>query len=278
MVRQLTQAELDEFNTRQADIIVQLQKIQNMELDLYGQLEANIAAGGDSAARDAIVAKIQTLSDNRMDMYRDLMDNYEIIRQTVGQTRGDLVDQMTLIDVVQQQLDSLRRQTGDLSLEKSGKERMIEINTYYGKKYMAQKELMQMIILTCVPLLILALLAKFGSLANQLASVLGAIILIVGLYFIFRKIIDINSRSNQVFDEYDWAFDPAALHPTVIEYDMGQLGKVDTSLITNTIGCFGAHCCSKDMTYDTATNKCVVSAAPAAPASGKSAASSAASV
>lgn len=258
MARQLTQSELDEFNTRQRDMIQQISDIQNIEMGMYQKLASNVSNKGSQTERDNLVMRIQTLSDSRMDMYRDLMDNYAIIRQSVGQTRGDLTDQLALIDIAQQQLDALRKQTGQLGDGKLGKERMIEINTYYGKKYAAQKELMQIIVLTCVPLLILALLAKFGTLAGSIASAIGSVVLVIGLYFIIRKFIDINTRSNMVFDEYDWQFDPAALKPTVIEYDIAQLKGAMPTVDVEMGGCFGQACCAKGTVYDETLSKCVV--------------------
>lgn len=267
MARQLSQSELDEFNTRQQDIMQQLSDIQNIEMSMYQQLAANVSNGGSQADRDNLLMRIQTLSQSRMDMYRDLMDNYGIIRQSVGQTRGDLTDQLALIDIAQQQLDALRRQTGEMGDGKVGKERMIEINTYYGQKYTAQKELMQIIILTCVPLLVLALLAKFGSLAGNIASAIGSVVLVIGLYFVVRKLIDINSRNNMVFDEYDWQFDPAALKPTVIEYDIAQLRGVMPTADVSIGGCYGQACCADGTTYDETLSKCVVPTAGSGAAS-----------
>ena len=258
MARQLTQGELDEFNTRQRDMIQQISDIQNIEMGMYQKLASNVSNKGSQTERDNLLMRIQTLSDSRMDMYRDLMDNYAIIRQSVGQTRGDLTDQLALIDIAQQQLDALRKQTGQLGDGKVGKERMIEINTYYGKKYAAQKELMQIIVLTCVPLLVLALLAKFGTLAGSIASAIGSIVLVIGLYFIIRKFIDINTRSNMVFDEYDWQFDPAALKPTVIEYDLAQLRGAMPTANVEMGGCFGQACCAKGTVYDETLSKCVI--------------------
>ena len=248
-------------------MIQQLTDVQNIEQDMYQQLARNVSNGGTTAEKDSILARIQTLSQNRMDMYRDLMDNYAIIRQSVGQTRGDLTDQLALIDIAQQQLDALRKQTGELGDGKEGKERMIEINTYYGKKYAAQKELMQIVILTCVPLLVLALLAKFGSLAGNIASAIGALVLVIGLYFIVRKFIDINSRNNMEFDEYDWQFDPAALKPTVIEYDLAQLRGVMPTADISIGGCFGQACCAQGTVYDDTLSKCVIPSATSAASS-----------
>ena len=134
MVVVLSREDLDAFNQRQSDMIKSLKELQGQEMSLYKQLESNVAANGDKNKNAELVKKIDELSTARMDMYKNLMDNYAIIRDSVGQTRGDLVDQMTLIDVVQQQLDSLRQQTSNINDERVGKERMVEINTYYGKK------------------------------------------------------------------------------------------------------------------------------------------------
>lgn len=260
---ELSQSELDEFEQRQNDIMAKLTDLQNMELAMYSELDTMISNGGSAAAKQALFQRIQTISDTRMDMYRDLMDNYAIIRQSVGQTRGNLVDQLTLIDNVQQQLDSLRKQAGDLNINTSGKKRMIEINTYYGQKYMAQKELMQIVILTCVPLLLLALLAKFGTLGREIASMIGTVVLVVGGYYIVRKIFDIKRRNNQVFDEYDWGKAPPSDNSAM---DISSAGLVDDGSMDLTMGgCFGQQCCSSGMVYNKKLSKCETpSSAPAA--------------
>lgn len=253
MVRELSQSELQKFNTEQGDIIQNIQDIQNIEIGLYKDLEANVSSNGTTAERDIYLARIEKLSEIRMDMYRTIMDNYEEIRKSINTTSSELTEKLMLIDIVQQQLDSLRRQTSELNQEKTGKKRMIEINNYYGKKYMAQKELMQIIILTSVPLLILSLLTKFGTLASTLARMIGAVVLIIGLYFIIRKYIDIKSRTHYNFDEYDWGYKPPSL-PSTFELEP-DAEKADMSLSMG--GCIGQACCTEGMVYDKIINKCI---------------------
>lgn len=264
MVRELSQSELVDFNQRQQDITTKLTDLQNIELYMYAELE-KLVHDPNSTPRDknALLTRINTISDTRMDMYGDLMDNYAVIRQSVGQTRGNLVDQLALIDTVQQQLDSLRKQAGsNLSSTKIGKQRMIEINTYYGQKYMAQKELMQIVILTCVPLLLLALLAKFGTLGREIASMIGTVVLVVGIYYIIRKIIDIKRRNNQVFDEYDWGTAPPS---DASAMDISSDGQVDGSTDLSMGGCFSQQCCSSGLVYNNEHNKCEIPASSPAP-------------
>lgn len=256
--RYLSKEKLDDFYQAQADMMANVKKMQADEKELYNKLEANVATSGSLAERDQLTAQIKTLADARLDAYKDLVENYSILRNNVAQSRGDLVDQMALIDISQQQLDGLRKQIGDINEVKNNKERMLEINTYYGKKFQAQKELMQLIIVVCVPLLLLAFLAKLGKLGSTLASSIGAVILAIGLYFIFIKLIDISSRSKTKFDEYEWNFDPASIKPTVIEYDLEQLGwgKKDMSGIMGS--CIGESCCGDNLKYNSKLNKCEV--------------------
>lgn len=253
MVRELSQEELNKFNSTQGNIVQNIQDIQNIEIELYKELEANVSKNGSKAERDIYLARIEKLSEIRMDMYRNIMNNYEDIRKSLDTTNNELTEKLILIDVVQQQLDSLRRQTSELNQEKTGKKRMIDINNYYGKKYMAQKELMQIIIVTIVPLLVLSLFTKLGKIGETFAKMLGAVILLIGFYFIFRKWLDISSRTNYNFDEYDWGFKPPNQDATidVLPAEEGEGSSLNMG------GCIGQACCTKGMVYDKIINKCV---------------------
>lgn len=255
MVRYLSQGELDEIKTRQNDIATNLIKLQEQELELYERLQSNVTnENGEDVSRENMIAKINTLSRTRMDMYKDLMENYKLIENNVSQSKESLVDQLAIIDMVQQQLDSYKKQTAELKSMKNNKARMVEINNYYGQKYMAQKELMQLIILTCIPLLILALLSKVGTIGSQLASVIGGIVLIIGIYFIGKKVLDIMSRSKLVFNEYDWGYHPS---PPPVTNELGDMSQ-QNNLNTKDFGtCYGQNCCSDGTIFSDTLFKCV---------------------
>ena len=59
-----------------------------------------------------------------------------------------------------------------------------------------------------------------------------------------------------VFDEYDWQFDPAALKPTVIEYDIAQLKELCPADEKWVVAL--ATCCAKGTMCDAALSKCVI--------------------
>ena len=70
MVRELSQEELNKFNSTQGNIVQNIQDIQNIEIELYKELEANVSKNGSKAERDIYLARIEKLSEIRMDMYK----------------------------------------------------------------------------------------------------------------------------------------------------------------------------------------------------------------
>ena len=248
----LNQQQLNSLNSNQESTIEDLKKLQNVEMDLFKSLQQAVSSGSDQTTKDALLNQIKSISDVRHEMYKRLVSQYRLTQDNVSQTRGDLVDQFTLVDIMQQQLDNLHDNINIILNAKNDRMRMVEINTYFGKQYEAQKELMQIIVLTAVPLLILAILSNAGTLGYTLAGVLGTIVIAIGLVFIIRKVIDISSRSNVNFDEYNWEFDPNAQKPTVTEFDSTPEPKYD-----DTMGCYSQECCAPGTVFNASIGKCV---------------------
>ena len=190
------------------------------------------------------------------------MSIYANVQRDVSETRSDLVDQLTVVGVVEDELGNARTNLEALAGAKNNKYRMSEINTYYGKQYHAHTGVMKMIILICVPLL-----GKKGFISDNITRPLALIVIIVGGYFLMTRVWDLWWRDNMNYDEYNWDFDPKNIDPTVIEYDRQEFDGTSTSNnITNDlhslasdlgIECIGPNCCGKGMKYDQKLNKCV---------------------
>lgn len=245
--------------------LMNIQQLQVMEQKLYKKLET-IAANdpANTGAQDEIISKINELSQMRMTMFSQLEDMYRGLQGRVAQSRVDLVDQMTVTGVVEGQLNAAKDSLNQLTNSKNQKMRMVEINTYYSQKYRAQTDLVKTILMFAIPCLVLAILQKKGFVPKNIGNLAMAIIIAVGIVIVFRKYWDISSRSNMVFDEYKWSWDPAANKPTVLEYDLDQLKKAGSSLEdeANTfvqqlgLGCLGKECCDTGTTFSSVTQKC----------------------
>jgi len=262
---ELSDVTLKQAEDRQATILKNINQLQEQEKKLYRELEVSAATGGVFGDQDAIVKKINELSTMRMTMFQELESMYASMQGRVAQSRIDLVDQMTVTGVMEQELNNAKKNMNLLSATKANKMRMVEINTYYASKYRAQGEFMKLIIMVCAPLLILAICAKKGWIPQNIANGVMAVIIVIGGYFIIRRAIDIGSRNNMNFDEFDWAWDPDANNPTVYEYDKEQLegASQDVEDDVNSfakdmgLGCVGSACCAAGTTYDDKKQQCI---------------------
>lgn len=250
------------LNQGQAQTLQSIQDLQNMEKNLYTQLETSSANNGNAEAEQKIIKRINELSEMRTGLFKSLMDKYNLLQNSVAETRVDLVDQMTVVGIVENELNNAKANLNGIQNAKNDKMRMVEINTYYEQRYRAHADLMKIIVMMSVPLLILAILNKKEFIPSNISNGLSIIIIIVGLIAIINKVLDLNSRDNMNYDEIDWKFNPDNLKPTVYEYDKQQLEKIniETDLTQGLgLGCIGASCCSNDMVYDNKADKCIES-------------------
>ena len=271
---------LQSSEDNQAQTLQNISALQDMEKSLYKQLEAaqpppssaDGATTDPSAEQEIIIQKINELSQTRISMFKNLTNTYGNMQNNVANSRTDLVDQMTLVGVVEEELDNAKANLNRLTDAKNSKVRMAEINTYYGKRYSAHAGVMKILIMICVPLLILAILRKKNLVPANIANGISGLIIIVGAIVLIRRIWDLSMRDNMNYDEYQWEFDPAAQSPSVYQYDMAQLGKLGMAAKAEVgtiqdqaqdvasslgLGCVGATCCSPGMTFDKTSEKCV---------------------
>lgn len=255
-----------ESEDRQVSLLSDITKLQTMESNLYKKLEAADANNSSQDEQNALIAKINELSKMRMSLFEEIDKMYKALQGRVSQSRIDLTNQLTVSGVMEQELNKAKRDLNLLQANKANKMRLVEINTYYSNKYQAQTGLMKLIILVCIPLLVLAILAKKQLLPPRVSTFLIWAVLIIGGILIIRKFLDINSRSNMAFNEYDWRWSPPSDDgQTVLQYDEAQFESgvqsaeddVTDAASAMGLGCIGSACCSTGTYYDSDKNECV---------------------
>jgi hypothetical protein len=248
-----------------------IKDLQNLEKDLYTKLKISATTKGNDAEQTDLINRINKISQIRISLLQTLNTMSSSLQSHVGNSQVNLVDQLTLIGVIEQQLNQIKAQMNQSDNIKNNKLRMVEINTYYGKRYRSYTELMKIVIFSCILFLILALLKKKELLPENIANGLLSIVLIISLFFFLRKVNDIYWRDNMNFDQYNWFNVPDSHGKTVFEYDKEAIdgdNLADDSDLNNEFyeftkeasslgGCIGAKCCSKKMKYDKKKDKCV---------------------
>ena len=245
----------DNLQGRNDQIINQIKTLQTTEMKLYDSLESRSL---NSDQQKQIIDRINQISQMRINLYASLKDMYSYYQQDVSDSRNTMNQQMVSIDVIENELNDSKRRLNLLEAQKTNKIRLVEINTFYGKQYDAHKQIMQIVAIICIPVLILSVLANKGILPPKLNTLLIGIIIIIGLFIIGAKIIDLSNRDNMNFDEYNWYFNKDEAPTTSTEEDTNTSGSDPWE--TPTYTCSGAECCYENSTYDEEQNKCIPNA------------------
>ena len=248
------------------DILTSIQTSQNSEKEIVAQLDAltNQSDFTMTPEIQSMVDSINGLSNSRISLFQSVSDKADVLQAGVSNSRTDLISQMTLLQVVEDQLNQAKKNMAKLQNNNDTQLRLVQINTYYGKRYSAQSKLMKLIILICVPLIILLILKKKGLLPELISNYAIGLTVAVGAFLVIRSAWDISTRSNMDFDEYNWNYEnPAGQIPTVWQYNKEHLFNIDNplkNLMSNLGLCLGANCCANGMYFDTNKQQCTTNA------------------
>ena len=246
----------DNLPERNDQIINNIKSLQTTEMKLYDSLEGKTL---NADQQKLIIDKINQISQMRMGLYANLKDMYSYYQEDVSSSRNTLNNQMVSVDVIENELNDSKRRLNLLETQKDNKIRLVEINTFYGKQYDAHKQIMQIVVIICIPVLILTVLASKGILPPKITALLTGIIIIIGLFIIGAKIIDLSNRDNMNFDEYDWYFNKDEA-PTSSTETTTDTSSSSDPWATPTYTCSGAECCYEISTFDSVQNKCIPTA------------------
>jgi hypothetical protein len=179
--------------------------LQNLEKQLYTNLEAlSSSQTPNIEEQKQIIDKINNLSNTRVNMFNSLSDLYTTSENEVSKSRKELMDKIVVAKVMENQLNNMKSIMNEVKDIKNNKLRMVEINTYYGKRYQAHTDLMKLIIKICISLFILIVINKRQLLPNSIVNPLMLIVVGLGLFFVIRQVWDLSIRDNMNYDKYNY--------------------------------------------------------------------------
>lgn len=205
----------------------------------------NAAQAGSQAQTNALDA-IKTTAQNQSNLYKVAAD-ITVLNKAATAVAAEYDNSRRLLSgFASEQLAEATANAAELISANDGKKRMIELNTYYGKRFNAQAGVVKLFIYTCVPVLILAIMANAGLIPTTIAGFIIVIIIVTGLIYIYGAVSDINLRSKMNFDEYEWEFDPSRVgvisNPNYVS--KGGMGAGIGS------GCVNGNCCGPNTLWD----------------------------
>jgi hypothetical protein len=238
------------LNDKNEQTLNYINQLQQQELSLYNSLDKSELSAEE---KQMTINKINELSQIRLNLYGSIKDLLDTYNQNTKDSHDTLQQQVIAIKIMEDELENAKITLHKIDEEKATKIRLAEINTYYGKQYGAHKTLMKIIILFCIPVIILAVLRSWGLLPSMIYSFLVGIVILFGVIVIGYQLVDIYTRDNMNWDEYDWYFDPSKV----------SNGSTTDSTANNpwpefNITCIGAECCVDGTIFDESINKCII--------------------
>jgi hypothetical protein len=250
-----TTANISNIEEGQAQTITDISELQNIEKYYFSQLNQGLINDSlTTEQKDSLVQKINEISQMRLNLYKNLYSNYNFYETNVSSTQTTMSEQMAAIDIVDAELDEAKERLRLLEEERNNKLRLVEINNYYGQKFVDQSRIMKIIIVICVPILFLSILVNRGIISMGIYSGLVILIIFVGVIVLFRHLYYTTMRDNMNYQEFDFTFDKSqapAVDTTGSSNDTTGQASSSTSV------CVGQACCAEGENYDSVYNKCV---------------------
>lgn len=243
----------DNLQNGNEEILNNISKLQQYEKELYANLE-DVSLSNEE--KQKIIQQINNISDMRIKMYSSLNSIYSSYQQNAYSTNKALGQTIVATDVIENELNQAKKRMNLLDEQKNNKLRLVEINTYYGKRFNTYTTMMKTIVIICIPIIILTILSNYGILPTNIYYFFNGIILVIGTVVIGLQIIDIFNRDNMNWDEYDWYFDrknAPSINDTTDNLDSNAMDPWTTPSLT----CVGSACCYEGSTYDNDKNICV---------------------
>lgn len=231
-----------------------IQDLQTIESDLFSTLESGIADGTlTKDQQDTIIKQIEQVSSMRIKLYENLNEMHTFYQENVSSSMDTLSEQSLAIGIVEEELKEAKKRLQIIKDEKINKQRLVEVNSYYGERYADYTSLMQLVVVACIPIIILSILANAGFIPQIIYSVLVIIIGVVAIIYLFYKLVYLNSHDNMDYQEYKWNFDQS--HIPTVDTSLPN-GKSDPWIKAG-ITCIGQDCCYPGTTYDISMNQCI---------------------
>ena len=240
-------------------LVSNIQSSQQSEQNMYLDLEKLPDDNTSFETQKAIIEKINNASQARVALFRQLHVVYRLMGDRVSNDKIQLKDQMNVLDMMEKHLTQSREKLSKNRNLNLSNLRMIEINTYYSDKYRAQYAILRILVILCLPILILAILRNRNIINTNLTGLLATLVCVIGFFLVVPRIIDLSSRNNMVFSEFDFPFDPKTDGVSHSDNESSLLKKWGKDLKLLEEGeCIGPACCGKGMVYDNKKEVCVI--------------------
>ena len=189
-----------------------IQELQELERYMFQNLQ-NINKADSSAASEAalIQQRINELSAMRQNLFTQLKNMYTNVQSDASNSRGDLADQIAVVEIVEKELSAAKSNLNQIIQERDNKLRMVEIGEYTTARYESHKNILKVVVYGVVVIILITMIMSFDWFP-KIAGTVGIITTIaITLALVFRELMDNYGRSNLVWSQFEQPYDKSMI-------------------------------------------------------------------
>lgn len=184
-------------------ITTTIQELQDIENGMHNNLANSETTENE---KKQIIERINQLSNQRTALFNELKNMYSRAQTNLQEDRVDLADKLTMVNMVEGELNRTKTNYNALRDDKENKLRLVQIGSSESARYQAHIQIMKVVSFCILLIIAVSMIGKYGLLSSAIISTLIILILVfMGLYTSF-KVVDIYRRNNMDFTKYDIEF------------------------------------------------------------------------
>ena len=208
--------------------IKNIQELQELEKYMFQNLQNINKADSSAASESAIIqTRINELSTMRQNLFTQLKNMYTNVQSNAAGSRGDLADQLAVVEIVEKELSAAKANLNQLIQERDNKLRMVQIGEYTNSRYTSHKNILKKVVYGIVVVILLTLLMSFDWFPKMVGTIGIIIVIAITLAFIASDLLDNYTRSNLVWSQFTQPSDPAMLADQLAQGDQGSIWEAN---------------------------------------------------
>jgi hypothetical protein len=260
MTNQFNLSDIQNSNDKILNSISELTNLKSNIVNNISILNAAGLTGSTSSVISDLTSQLSVIESAQAKMYEQINQVNAFYDNGLLATSQIEDNQQNATQLIASETEINNERLESVSNEQNNKMRLVEINSYYGKKYNEQNQIMKTVIIVCVVVLILWFVdsKQYLPIPSFIFTILISLSITIGIFVIFYKSYYLIIRNNIDFDQIDF------------DIPISKLPKIDTTLASSLTSssasgsgssniCTGSECCPPGFGYNTELNYCTLS-------------------
>jgi hypothetical protein len=202
-----------EFDAKHADrlgeqhqmTLKNIKDLQSVEQYMFKNLrDLNKSSPDAEQETEAIKDRLNELSTMRQNLFNSLKDMYTTAQTETANSRGNLADQLTMTNVVDNEITNARKELIALEKERLNKKRLVELGEYEYDRYTSHKNIIKVITYGALGVLLMTLLMGQPWFPSSIGVGVICLIIAVVVMTIAGRLANNFSRTNLFWNKFDW--------------------------------------------------------------------------